>query len=187
MIITFIIAFVIWIIVVAVMLSIWSSSRKSRIAGKPVLRKIAWVSLFPQFSAMGVLVVVFVLFVKTFWLALYLGVLTYLVISFTLERYIPHNHRKGVVLCKQGNYMQAIEEFMKSYHFFCKHSWIDKYRYLTLLSSSKVSYAEMALLNIAFCYAQLNDVKLAKEYYQKTLEDFPDSETAKVALNMILL
>ena len=70
-------------------------------------------------------------------------------------------------------------------HFFCMHTWIVKYRYLTLLSSSKVSYTEMALMNIVFCYAQLNDVKLAKEYCQKTLEYFSDSETAKSTLNMI--
>lgn len=179
------IASIIWVIVVAGLLCIWMKRRKSRTAGKPILCQTAWISVFPQFFVMGVLVAGFMLFVKPFWLSLYLGVMAYLVIHFTLEGCIPHNHRKGMLLCKQGNYVQAIEEFKKSYHFFCRHTWIDKYRYLTLLSSSKVSYTEMALMNIVFCYAQLNDVKLAKEYCQKTLEYFPDSETAKSTLNMI--
>ena len=43
----------------------------------------------------------------------------------------------------------------------------------------------MALLNIAFCHAQLGNGELAKEYYQKTLHEFPDSGMAKASLNMI--
>lgn len=178
-------AFATWLIVVAILLGIWIRSRQSRIAGKPVLRQAAWISMLPQLFVMGVLVVIFSLFVKPFWLAIYLGVMTYLAASFTLERCIPHHHKKGISLCKRGNYVQAVEEFKKSYHFFSRHLWIDRYRYLTMLSSSKVSYTEMALLNIAFCYAQLHDTELAIEYYQKTLERFPDSEMAQRLLNMI--
>lgn len=152
---------------------------------KPVVRQTAWPALVPQFSIMGVLAFVFTLFVKPFLLALCLAMTTYLAISLGLECFIPHNHRKGVLLCKQGNFAQAIEEFKKSYVFFCRHAWIDKYRYVTLLSSSKNSYTEMALINIGFCYVQCNNVKLAKEYYQKALELFPDSKTAKGALDMI--
>ena len=81
--------------------------------------------------------------------------------------------------------MKAIEEFKKSYNFFCRHTWIDKYRCITLLSSRRSSYTEMALLNIAFCYTQSKNAKLSKEYYQKVLEFFPESEMAKSALNMI--
>ena len=45
---------------------------------------------------------------------------------------------------------EAINEFQKSYDFFEKNQWVDKYRYLTLLTASKSSYREMALNNIAF-------------------------------------
>lgn len=152
---------------------------------KPIVRQVAWLSMFPQFIVMGVLVGVSILLVKSFKLALLLAMAAYLVIAFILRCRVPLNHRKGILLYKQGNYAQAIEEFKKSYDFFQKHSWIDKYRYLTLLSSSKASYAEMALLNIAFCYTQSNNAELSKEYYKKVLEFFPDSEMAKSALNMI--
>lgn len=154
-------------------------------SGKSIVRQVAWKSMFPQFFVMGVLIIVFILFVKPHWLAICIGVAAYWTIHFILEFYIPHNHRKGILLCKKGNYVQAIEEFEKSYNFFYRHSWIDKYRYLTLLSSSRTSYTEMALINIAFCYTQSNNVKLAKEYYQKVLELFPDNAMAKGALNTL--
>lgn len=152
---------------------------------KPIMRQRAWQSMFPQFIILGLLIIVFISFVKPLWLAICLGVVVYWAIHFILEFCIPHNHRKGILLCKKGSYIQAIEEFKKSYNFFCKHTWIDKYRYLTLQSSSRASYAEMALINIAYCYVQSNNIKLAKEYYQKALELFPDSEMAKGALNML--
>lgn len=154
-------------------------------SGKPIVRQIAGLSVFPQFLVMGILIVVFSLLVKPFKLALFLAMTAYLVTAFILRCCVPYNHRKGILLYKQGNYVQAIEEFEKSYIFFCRHHWIDKYRYLTLLSSSKASYTEMALLNIAFCYAQSNNAELSKEYYKKVIELFPDSEMAKSALNMI--
>lgn len=149
------------------------------------MRQRAWQSMFPQFFILGLLIIVFILFVKPLWLAICLGVIVYWAIHYILEFCIPHNHRKGILLCKKGNYEQAIDEFKKSYNFFCKYNWIDKYRYLTLQSSSRSSYTEMALINIAYCYIQSNNIKLAKEYYQKVLELFPDSEMAKGALNML--
>ena len=72
-----------------------------------------------------------------------------------------------------------------SYGFFNKKQWIDKYRFIILLSASRISYKEMALLNIAFCYGQLGDGKRSREFYEKTLTEFPDSEMAKTALNML--
>ena len=43
----------------------------------------------------------------------------------------------------------------------------------------------MALLNIAFCYSQKGNGSKAKEYYEKTLQQFPGSEMAKSALRML--
>ncbi|MDO4275635.1 MAG: tetratricopeptide repeat protein [Eubacteriales bacterium] len=154
-------------------------------SGKPVVRQIAWLSIVPQLFIMGILVLIFHLFVKPFKSALILAMIIYLAVSLILRRCVPHHHRKGILLYQQGNYEKAIEEFRKSYDFFCRHTWIDKYRCITLLSSSRTSYTEMALLNIAFCYTQSNNAKLSKEYYQRVLELFPKSEMAKSALNMI--
>ncbi|HEX7447932.1 MAG TPA: hypothetical protein VF306_10325 [Pirellulales bacterium] len=53
------------------------------------------------------------------------------------------------------------------------------------MSSSAISYREMALCNIAFCYAQLGNGENAELYYRRTLDEFPDSGLADAALRMI--
>ncbi|UPT66229.1 MAG: hypothetical protein M0D57_17375 [Sphingobacteriales bacterium JAD_PAG50586_3] len=88
-------------------------------------------------------------------------------------------------LVKQKDYKDAISYFVKSYDFFNYYSWVDKYRYITLLSSSLMCYREMALNNIAFCYGQIGEGQLAEEYYLRTLSEYPDNEMAKAALNLI--
>ena len=121
----------------------------------PIARQIAWLSLLPQL----ILIFCFIAFAHLIGFQSYLlfGALIYLAISFLLRFGIP---------------------------FFKRNAWIDKYRYIILLSSSRVSYTEMALLNIAFCYGQSGDGKRSKEYYKKTLSEFPDSEIAKASLRM---
>lgn len=83
------------------------------------------------------------------------------------------------------NFNEAIAEFQKSYDYFSKNDWVDKYRFLTVLNSNKMSYREMALNNIAFCYGQLGDGENAKRYYQKALDEYPESGLAKAGLNML--
>ncbi len=154
-------------------------------SGKPIIRQIAWLSFVPQLLFMALLVAIFCLIIDPFVMALEVAMLVYLALSILLRTAIPHNHRKGISLSKANNYIQAIDEYEKSYIFFTKYTWIDKYRFITLLSSSKISYTEMALLNIAFCYSQIGDGNKAKEYYEKTLKQFPNSEIAKTSLQMI--
>ncbi|HEX3165740.1 MAG TPA: tetratricopeptide repeat protein, partial [Chitinophagaceae bacterium] len=69
--------------------------------------------------------------------------------------------------------------------YFAKNNWVDKYRYLTLLSSSKMTYKEMGLCNIAFCYSQTGNGQKAKEYYEQALREFPENGLAIAALNML--
>lgn len=148
----------------------------------PIIRQVAWLSLIPQ------LVVMAIIFYFAFLLGvndpILVGALTYLFISTLIRRLIPRNHRRGIKLFKKKKYDDALEEFKKSLAFFQNYWWIDKYRFLTLLSSSKMSYREMALLNIAFCYGQIGDGQRSKEYYEKTLSEFPNSSIADASLKM---
>lgn len=152
---------------------------------KPIVRQTALLSLVPQLLFMTLLCVIYILFIESKFLAIELALITYLIISISLKLTIPHNHRKGIALYKAGKYEQAIAEFQKSYAFFSKYTWIDKYRFITLLSSCKISYREMALLNIAFCYSQIGDGKNSKDYYLKAIAQFPNSEMANTSLKMI--
>ena len=148
----------------------------------PILRQIAWLSLIPQ---LFFLVCIITLSKHIgFRDCVTAGVIIYLVIFFMLRFGIPIYHRKGVALYKKGLFKDAIPYFEKSYEFFKKNKWIDRYRYITLLSSSSASYTEMALLNIAFCYGQDGDGGKSIEYYKKTLSEFPKSELAKASLRM---
>ena len=76
-------------------------------------------------------------------------------------------------------------EFERSYQFFTRHAWVDRWRYVALLTASRMSYREIALLNTAFCYSQIGDGKRSRDTYDQTLREFPDSQMAKTALRMM--
>lgn len=148
-----------------------------------VVRQIAWLALIPQF--LFALVLIFFYHQLRFPDPPFYGLVTYLILSFGLRTFIPHSHNKGMKYVKKDKFAEAIPCFEKSYNFFTENSWIDKYRFMTLLSSSAMSYREMSLTNIALSYAQLGDSFRAREYYEKTLHEFPKSEIAKSGLSLL--
>ncbi|WP_132055695.1 hypothetical protein [Pseudocnuella soli] len=147
------------------------------------MRQVAWISLVPQLAFMGLLILIFYL-CRSSEPFLH-GTLTYLAISFCLRTFIPRDHMQGMKLVKEQKFSEAIPSFKRSYEFFSKNLWIDKYRFLTLLSSSRMSYREMALCNVAFCYSQVGEGIKAVECYTETLKEFPDSGLAQTALRML--
>lgn len=149
----------------------------------PTVKQIAWISLIPQLTVMGLLIYSYHLF-ESQDPFLY-GAFTYVGLSFCLRTFVPKDHREGMRLVKQQNFTDAISKFEKSVDFFTKNSWLDKYRFLTLLSSSKMTYKEMGLCNIAFCYSQINNGQKAKQYYEQTLKEFPENGLAIAGLRMI--
>lgn len=149
----------------------------------PIIRQVGWLSIIPQSIILALLVLVFVMLLGAD--AVLPAVLTYLALSFVLRFGIPRAHRRGIKLMRKGMFREAIPYFEESYSFFSRHEWVDKWRYITLLSSSAMSYREMALCNIAFAYGQAGEGLKSKEYYEKALSEFPDSALARTALNMI--
>ncbi len=111
--------------------------------------------------------------------------IVYLCLFIGLRKMIPKNHRRGVAFLRAKEYEKAAREFDASYRFFERHPWLDRFRYLTLLSASRISYREMALLNSAYCHGLIGDGRKMKEFYEKTLQQFPLSEIAKISLQMI--
>ena len=152
-------------------------------ANIPTVKQIAWVSLIPQIIIMGLLV--FAYQMMGYKEAFYFGAITYLILTFVLRNFVAKDHRIGMRLAKQHKFTEAIPYFEKSIDFFIKNKWVDKYRYITLMSSSKTTYLEMGLCNIAFCYSQTNNGIKAKEYYERTLKDFPENSLAIAGLNML--
>jgi len=149
----------------------------------PTVRQIAWASVIPQILLIGIFIYIF--YLLNIGDPFIFGALTYLILSFGLKYIFTSAHRKGINLVKQQKFADAIHYFEKSADFFFKNSWIDKYRFLTLLSPSKMSYREMGLCNIAFCYSQIGNGLKAIEFYQQTLKDYPENGMAKAGLNML--
>ncbi len=149
---------------------------------QPIVKQLAWISLIPQLLVMAGIVAVMVQLKAPY--PLITGALVYLALSICLRQLVPAAHRHGMARLKNKDYRAAIAEFRKSYDLFSKHRWIDRLRYLVLLSPSRVGHREMALLNIAYCYGQIGEGTMSRKYYQKTLAEFPDSEIAKTALKM---
>jgi tetratricopeptide (TPR) repeat protein len=149
----------------------------------PTISQISLISLFFQL----LLVAFFTYFYHDldFAFAFIFGALTYSILAISLRNFIAKEHRHGFKLVKQQKFAEAIPLFENSVHFFTQHAWVDKYRFLTLLSASKLTYKEMGLCNIAFCYSQTNNVQKAIEYYELVLKEFPNNGMAITGLRMI--
>lgn len=149
----------------------------------PIIRQVAWLSVVPQVVLM--LGLVSVAQISAIDEPFLVGTAAYLLLLFTLRSVIAKHHRAGVKLFKQERFAEATHEFEKSYRFFSEHSWLDRWRAITVLSSSRVSYREMALLNLAFCLAQSGQKAQALATYQKALAEFPEGKLAPTAIRML--
>ena len=148
----------------------------------PMVRQISWFFLLLQGLLLGLLILIFYLLGTVYFYLL--GPLVYLIISFGLRTLMLRDHQKGIKLVKQGKFMEAIPFFEKSVDYFSNNSRADKYRFITTFTPSKMSFREMGLCNIAFCYTQTGNGAKAKEIYQSVLKDYPENTLASTALNL---
>ncbi|QPC84540.1 tetratricopeptide repeat protein [Phototrophicus methaneseepsis] len=153
----------------------------------PVVRQTSWLLAIPQFVILGLLVVTSVLIFGEEYgvLSAAFGAVIYLTYSYVSRFLLLRHHRQGRKLTDQKNYEEAIQAFKLSYDFFSKYSWVDRFRYLTMMTPSHQTFREMALINIAYCYGQLGEKDQTKAYYERTLREFPESVMAQVALEFI--
>lgn len=148
----------------------------------PIVRQSAWISIVPQLALMALLMAgAYFAGLEPF---IVIGAAAYLGISFGLRRLVPQDHRAGMALFRQERFAEALPHFQRSYEFFTRHRWLDDWRFITLLSSSRISYREMALLNVAYCYGQTGDGERSREYYQRVAQEFPGSRIAEASLRM---
>ena len=149
----------------------------------PIVRQISWLSTIPQFVALVIAVAIGIAFRPHdgfIW-----GGGAYLTYSIGSRMLIPRHHRAGVALVRQERFEEAVPNFEESLRFFDRHSWIDRFRSVVLMSPSATGYREMAILNLAFCYGQLGDGRQSRQYYDECLRRFPDSGLAHVAIRML--
>ena len=148
----------------------------------PIVRQIAWISVVPQLAIMALLVAG--AYFAGFQPFIVVGATAYLVLSIGLRRLIPRDHRAGIALFRRERFADALPHFQRSYEYFTRHRWLDDWRFIALLSSSRVSYREIALLNVAYCYGQTGDGERSRELYQRAAQEFPGSRMAEASLRM---
>lgn len=149
----------------------------------PVVRQFAWISLVPHVTVLLLLTWLFSYLTPTS-AYVYYSIVVYFMLSFGLRYFIASDQRKGMTLLKSHYFEAALPYFERSVAFFTKNAWIDKYRYITLLASSPMSYREMGLCNMAYCYSQMGEGKQAEALYQQIHVEFPENGIALSALNM---
>jgi tetratricopeptide (TPR) repeat protein len=149
----------------------------------PTFRQLSLLALVPQIILIGLLVFLYDL--AKIDEPFIFGALTYSLLAFALRNIVAKSHRQGIRLVKNHKFAEAIPYFENSVQYFNNNNWVDKYRYLTLLSSSKMTYKEMGLCNMAFCYSQIGNGQKAKAYYEQVLKAFPENGLAIAGLNML--
>ncbi len=149
----------------------------------PVIKQIAWISMLPQ---IGILFLIgLVCYLCGVGNPVFPAAVIYLGLSYLLRAVVAKDYQKGMHLVKKQEFAEAIPVFESSYKFFMDNSWVDEYRYIILLSSSRMSYREMALCNIAFCYTQIGEGKKAAEFYREVLKNYPENGLAQAGLKML--
>jgi tetratricopeptide (TPR) repeat protein len=153
----------------------------------PVVRRVAWPLIIPQFLTVIILTVVAYLLLRppSWQIPILISCGLYLLYSYGSRLLLIKPHREGIRLFNQRKYKEAISKFEESYRFFSTHEWIDRYRSLTLMTPAAMGFREMALINLAACYFLLGNTAKAKTYYQQALVEFPDSQMAKTALRQL--
>ncbi len=149
----------------------------------PIVRRISWPAVLPQFLALFLAIIVAHRIGGRGAVAW--GAAAYLIYSLGSRRLIPRDHNDGISLVRAERFDDAIPKFRDSLAFFDRHAWIDDYRSIVLMSPSAASYREMALANIGFCYSQLGEGQRSREAYRECLRRFPGSALAISALRML--
>lgn len=113
------------------------------------------------------------------------GAAAYLLYSLGSRRLLLGAHRRGMRHLRNREFEEAIREFERSFAFFTRHPWLDRYRSIAMMMASAMSYREMAMINIAFAYSQIGEGAKAKEYYHRVKEEFPHNGMADAAIKLI--
>jgi len=152
----------------------------------PTVRNISWIAY----------VVFYGLIVLLAWLGTYISSLNFIqcllpamlvayLLSWTLRSTLGRHQQRGMQLIRKGDFLNAIPHFEQSYTYFSEKIWLDKWRFVVMLSTSQMGYREMALNNVAFCYSQLGQGEQARDYYHQVLAKYPDNGLAQAALRML--
>jgi hypothetical protein len=149
----------------------------------PIVRQASWrVALPSLFILTGVVALGWTLGGQV---GMFVAIACYLAYSIAARFVIARDHRVGIELTRRESFREAIPHFERSFDFFDRHRWLDDWRGFVMLSSSRASYREIALLNGAFCHSQVGEGLQAEATYRRCLELYPSSGMAEAGLRLI--
>ena len=97
---------------------------------------------------------------------------------------VTGDHQLALWYQAHHDYELAIPRLEASLRWFERHRWLDRLRFLLLLSPTGYGYRELALLGLGHCNAQLGRAE-ARDWYQACLRAYPDNATARAALEIL--
>ena len=146
-------------------------------------RLFAWGSMIPHTVVLGSIIALF------YWFGMpwpvFCGSLAFAFLSLVLKLTFTKDLRKGTDALNAKHYAEALPWLDRSAAFFQRYPWLDRYRYLLLLSSSALSYREMTLVNRALCIGRTRSFEETDEAFKAVLHEFPDSALAKITRRMM--
>jgi len=110
----------------------------------------------------------------TFRQAVIAGFATYLLLVWLLRLIFLKDHNAGMKLMRKKQYAAAAEAFACSESYFKKHPNVDKFRFITVFSSSAIPYRQMALYNRSLCYREIGENLEALKALRTLAELNPD-------------
>jgi hypothetical protein len=149
-----------------------------------VNQETVWLAIVPRLLFIGILCIVYYQWDKRDFIVF--GFFTYLIVWYGLRTMaFPKEVHKSIRLIREEKFGEAIPYIERSIEFYNKHSWIDKYRFLLMVSSSKRGLRESSICNLGFCLLQGGQVKAAKEVYEDVLRQYPENTIARSELRTI--
>jgi tetratricopeptide (TPR) repeat protein len=149
-----------------------------------VKQETVWLAIIPHIIVIGILCMVYYQWDRRNYFVF--GFITYLIIWYGLRTMaFPKEVHKSIRLIKEEKFGEAIPYIERSIEFYNKHLWIDKYRFLLMVSSSKRGIRESSICNLGFCLLQIGQVKAAKEVYEDILRQYPENTVAIIQLRTI--
>ncbi len=154
---------------------------------QPLINYVSWKSVVPPLLAAAVLILLahYVLPLRDLAEAFAVGGGIFVVYTFGSRFFIASDNRRGLKAMARQDFDAALEHFGQSYAYFSKHSWLDRYRSITLMSSSLWSYREIALMNILTVHVRKKDFAAATRACRRVLEEFPDNQIAQSTYEML--
>ena len=99
--------------------------------------------------------------------AIMAGCASYLILAWSLRLTFQKHHMNGMKFLRAKNYSEAATAFQKSHDFFVKHPLVDKYRFITMFSTSAFPYQQMALNNLGLCYLHMEENAKALDTFKQ--------------------